>query len=242
MLIEKLNYNGEAKYEPLVELEYYEQIATVGTASTLITLPYVTSLTMETYGTEAISYRMNQNPDFAGVKQVAQVEILTQVESAGTLTMSMVGGLLGTNVEVICAVLTTDTVEGIATKLVTAFNLDATVGSHYTASVGTTSGGDASLLVITADVEAANDTTMEITVYGETEMEFTEVVSTITTAGQAPGDDYWFTILSTDTIEIKPPVGAVASPMRSMWAKADEATYLVIYGWGRPGQTVSIDV
>ena len=102
MLTEKIDFKGNPFVEKLHELEYYEQVSQIGTDAGTITLQRAHSLAMTTDGTNAVSYRMAKNPDYAGIAQVVKNELEGALVYGGTLktTVLAAGMNSGTAVDV----------------------------------------------------------------------------------------------------------------------------------------------
>ena len=149
MLIEQLDHTGRPQVAKTRELGYYEQVSQVGTDAGTVALQQAHNLILSTDGTNAVSYRMALNPDYAGIAQVIKNELEGALVYGGNhkSTVFATGMNNGTEVEVTTALAGT---REIAT-------LD-TAGS----SVGTTG-----TLGVTFDAMSGTQQTWEVEVEAE---------------------------------------------------------------------------
>jgi hypothetical protein len=127
-----------------------------------------------------------------------------------------------------------DTLEQAATKIATALDNDATVGSFFDPTA------DGSTVVLTAKAPATNDAAMLFSFENTSSSGIGETNSEITTAGIAPNDGVWFTVPTTAPVSIQSPA-FVASPFTQLFTKADADCELKIQYWGEPGGTPEVN-
>lgn len=130
-----------------------------------------------------------------------------------------------------------DTIASALGKIVTSINADETAGAFLTASAVSDK-----YLTLTLDTPAANDESLVASYENDTTVGFLETDSTITVEGDAPGDDLWFDIPGTSSIEINPPAGRI-KPFTFIYLKAPSANIQVLLQyWGTPGGAIVNEV
>lgn len=88
-LVTKHTYDGHAVPDRLGEAKYYESMSVIGTDSTEITLRNAYGMTIFPIGTLGVSYRVTQNPDYAGVAQVMSNTLTGDILQGGILSGSV---------------------------------------------------------------------------------------------------------------------------------------------------------
>lgn len=150
-LVTKHTYDGRAVPDRLGEAKYYETLSVIGTDSTEITLHDAYGFTLAPVGTIGVSYRVTQNPDYAGVAQVMSNTLTGDILQGGILsgsvyardlnsgTVVIVNGTIAgaRQVETLTVVGTTDTAGTVDIYLLSGLYGGGSTAKTWTISVGT---------------------------------------------------------------------------------------------------------